>query len=135
MRENSMNKLSEIWRPEIFTLDDIVQSIFDFENLIRQKIPALQLPCNSPIETASLAALEIFETFKRNMPSYYQRDHRKEWRLQPAYFQDEVPMKTLFIARAAIFRWTVERSKAILNCSRHFLSITEGIIIDAGPDM
>jgi hypothetical protein len=66
--------------PEIFTLEEIVKSVFAFEDLIRQKQAPLQLPPGSPIETAALAALEMLETFRRNVPHDTKRDHRNAWR-------------------------------------------------------
>lgn len=73
-----MNNPNGNWQPEIFTLEEIVQSVFDFENLVREKQKSL--PRGSPIETAGLAALEMLDTFKCNVPHDTQHDHRTEWR-------------------------------------------------------
>jgi hypothetical protein len=75
-----MNDQNKSWEPEIFTLDEIVKSISDFEQLLRQKQSSILLPPGSPIETAGLAALEMLDTFKRNVPHDTRQDHRTEWR-------------------------------------------------------
>jgi len=66
--------------PEIFTLDAIVESVFAFENLLREKQASLELPPGSPIEVAGLAALEMLETFNRDLPYDSQHDDQQEWR-------------------------------------------------------
>jgi hypothetical protein len=68
------------WRPEIFSHEGIVQLAFEFEELVKQKQASLKLPPGSPIEAAGLAAMEMLETFRGNIPHDGQRDHRKEWR-------------------------------------------------------
>lgn len=64
----------------MFTLDEIVQLTFDFENLVRQRNADLILPSGSPIENAALAALSMLEGFKRDLPKDSHHDHRQEWR-------------------------------------------------------
>lgn len=73
-----MKDQNESCEPEIFALEEIVQSVFEFERLVREKQKSL--PPGSPIETAGLAALEMLDTFKRNVPHDTRQDHRKEWR-------------------------------------------------------
>ena len=73
-----MNNQPESFEPEVFTLDQIVQSVLDFENLVREK---QQSPVyGSSITTAGNAALEMLDTFKRSVPHDTMRDHRIEWR-------------------------------------------------------
>lgn len=73
-----MNNQPESFEPEVFTLDQIVQSVLDFENLVREK---QQSPAyGSSITTAGNAALEMLDTFKRNVPHDTMHDHRIEWR-------------------------------------------------------
>lgn len=74
-----MNNQPESFEPEVFTLDAIVQSVLDFEHLVRQKNASLNLPKGSPIEAAGLAAIGMLETFKRNVPRDTMHDHRIEW--------------------------------------------------------
>jgi len=68
------------WSPEIFSFQEIVQLMFEFEEFVIQKQASLKLPFGSPIEAAGLSAIEMLETFRRNIPHDAQRDHRKEWR-------------------------------------------------------
>ena len=73
-----MNNQTESFEPEVFTLDQIVQSVLDFENLVREK---QQSPVyGSSITTAGNAALEMLDAFKRNVPYDTKQDHREEWR-------------------------------------------------------
>jgi hypothetical protein len=74
-----MNPLSGEPGREIFTLEAIVQSIYDFEKLIQERNKSLRLPPGSPIETASLAALQMLETFSRDLPQDTKQDYRREW--------------------------------------------------------
>ncbi len=72
-----MNEPAQNFDPEIFTLESIVESVFDFEDLLRTKQKTI--PPNSPIEAAGLAALEMLETFRRDLPQDSQDDHREDW--------------------------------------------------------
>lgn len=74
-----MNSQSESFEPEVFSLPQILQSVFDFEKLIRQKNDALNLPNNSPIEAAGLAAIAMLETFRSTVPADLMHDNRIEW--------------------------------------------------------
>ncbi len=73
-----MNSQETDWRPEIFSLEEIVQSVLEFEHLVseKQKSPFY----GSSITTAGNAALEMLDTFKRNVPYDTMHDHRIEWR-------------------------------------------------------
>ena len=75
-----MNTQYNYTRPEVFSLEEIVQLTFAFENLIRQKQTTLHLPCGSPAEAAGLAAIDLLETFRRTVPHDCKKDYRKEWR-------------------------------------------------------
>lgn len=67
-------------QPEKFTLDEIIQLTFDFENLVRQRNAKSIFPPGSPIEQAALAALSMLEAFTRDVPKDSHKDHSKEWR-------------------------------------------------------
>jgi hypothetical protein len=73
-----MNNQTESFEPEVFSLDQIVQSVLDFENLVREKQKSPFY--GSSITTAGNAALEMLDTFKRNVPHDTMHDHRIEWR-------------------------------------------------------
>lgn len=66
--------------PEMFTLDEIVQLTFNFENLVRLRNSKLVMPSGSPIEKAALAALSMLEAFKRDLPQDSHKNHSEEWR-------------------------------------------------------
>lgn len=72
-----MNNQSESFEPEVFTLDQIIQSISDFETLVREKQKSPFY--GASITTAGNAALEMLDTFKRNVPRDTMNDHRIEW--------------------------------------------------------
>jgi len=73
-----MNDQTESFTPEVFKLDQIVQSVLDFENLVREKQKSPFY--GSSITSAGNAVLEMLDTFKRNVPHDTMHDHRIAWR-------------------------------------------------------
>jgi hypothetical protein len=73
-----MNAQAESFEPEVFTFEEIVKSILEFEDLVRDRQKSAFY--GSSITTASNAALEMLDTFKRNTPRDLQQDNRTEWR-------------------------------------------------------
>ncbi len=66
--------------PETFTFEGIERLVFQFESFIRQHQAGLELPKGSPIEAAGLAAIEMLETFRGQIPHDTKKDHRPAWR-------------------------------------------------------
>jgi hypothetical protein len=64
--------------PETFALSDLQRLVFDFESLAEKK--AALIPPGSKFEAASLALMEMLETYTRKVPHDTKRDYRDDWR-------------------------------------------------------
>lgn len=67
-------------KPELFSPDDIVQVILEFEKLVGRKREGLNLPIGSQIESAGLTAIEMLGKFRENIPPDFQFESSEKWR-------------------------------------------------------
>ncbi len=66
--------------PETFSPEEVVQTILDFEDLIREKHRGLGFPSGSPIEAVGLTAIEMLEKFRDGIPHDFEKDTCETWR-------------------------------------------------------
>lgn len=66
--------------PETFSPEEVVQTILDFENLIREQRNGSGFPSGSPIENVGLTAIEMLEKFRGGIPHDFEKDTSETWR-------------------------------------------------------